>query len=230
MPNELLWLIFIVFDLSAVLLAFRLWGRNGLYAVIACSGIVCNIQVVVTVELFGMVATLGNIVYSSIFLATDILSEHYGHREARRGVWIGFYSLVWATVAMQFAIHFTPDESDFMLGHLQELFGLMPRVVVASLTAYLISQHHDIWSFLFWKRKTGGRYLWLRNNLSTWVSQLVDSVVFTVIAFLGVFEMDILLQIVITTYVLKIIVAVIDTPFLYASKKIAEIRSKQDFV
>ncbi len=225
MPNELLWLIFILFDLSAVLLAFRLWGKNGLYAVIACSGIICNIQVVVTVELFGMVATLGNIVYSSIFLATDILSEHYGRREARRGVWIGFYSLVWATIAMQFAIHFTPDESDFMIGHLRELFGVMPRVVVASLVAYIISQHHDIWSFLFWKERTAGKYLWLRNNLSTWVSQLVDSVVFTAIAFLGVFEMSVLIQIVVTTYVLKIIVALIDTPFLYASGKIAAVRS-----
>lgn len=225
MPNELLWLIFIIFDLCAVLLAFRLWGRNGLYAVIACSGIICNIQVVVTVELFGMVATLGNVVYSSIFLATDILSEHYGRREARRGVWIGFYSLVWATIAMQFAIHFTPDESDFMIGHLRELFGVMPRVVVASLAAYIISQHHDIWSFLFWKEKTAGKHLWLRNNLSTWVSQLIDSVVFTAVAFLGVFEMSVLIQIVITTYVLKIIVALIDTPFLYASGRIVAARS-----
>jgi len=222
--NEVLWLVFIFFDLSAVLLAFRLWGRHGLYAIIACSGIVCNIQVVVTVELFGLVATLGNVVYASIFLATDILSEHYGTREARRGVWIGFYSLAWATVAMQFAIHFVPDESDFMIEHLRELFNLMPRVVIASLVAYLVSQHHDIWAFAFWKQKTSDRHLWLRNNASTFVSQLADSIVFTLIAFFGVFETDVLIQIIATTYVLKLIVAAIDTPFLYVSRIVARDR------
>jgi uncharacterized integral membrane protein (TIGR00697 family) len=201
-----------------------MWGKTGLYAVIACSGIVCNIQVMVTVELFGVVATLGNIVYASIFFATDIISEHYGSREARRGVWIGFFSLIWATIAMQLAIRFVPDESDFMLGHLTEVFSLMPRVVVASLAAYLVSQHHDIWAFAFWKQKTSGRYLWFRNNASTFISQLADSVVFTLIAFLGVFDTDVLVQIVATTYILKLIVAVIDTPFLYISRSIARHR------
>ncbi len=221
MANEILWLIFIVFNLSVVLLVFRLFGRTGLYALIACSGIICNIQVVVTVELFGMVATLGNVVYATIFLATDILSEHFGAYAARKGVWLGFFSLVWATIAMQFAVHFMPHESDFMLTHVTELFHLMPRVVVASLIAYLLSQHHDIWAFKFWKNKTRGRFLWLRNNASTLVSQLIDSVVFSLIAFAGVFETDILVQIVVTTYLLKLIVALCDTPFLYLSKIIA---------
>jgi len=208
--NEILWLIFILFDLSVVLLAFWRWGKTGLYVMIACAGIICNIQVVVTVELFGLVATLGNVVYASIFLATDILSEHFGTREARKGVWIGFFSLVWATIAMQFAINFVPDESDFMLQHVSEIFSFMPRIVLASLVAYLLSQHHDIWAFAFWKKKTGGKFLWFRNNASTFISQLADSIVFTLVAFLGVFETDVLVQIVATTYVLKLIVAVID--------------------
>jgi len=221
MNNELLWILFILFDLTAVLIAFRLWGKTGLYALIACSGIVCNIQVVVTVELFGLVSTLGNIVYASIFLATDILSEHYGSKSARKGVWIGFFSLVWATIAMQFAIRFIPHESDFMMSHLEGIFSFMPRVVGASLVAYLVSQHHDIWAFHFWKRKTSGRFLWLRNNASTLVSQMIDSVTFTLIAFLGVFEASVLLQIVVTTYLMKLIVAVLDTPFLYWSRRMA---------
>jgi uncharacterized integral membrane protein (TIGR00697 family) len=115
-----------------------------------------------------------------------------------------------------------------MLGHLREVFSVMPRVVIASLVAYLVSQHHDIWAFAFWKQKTSGRYLWLRNNASTFVSQLADSVVFTLIAFLGVFETGILIQIIATTYVLKLIVAVIDTPFLYLSRIVAVGRSVLD--
>lgn len=220
MPNELLWLIFIIFDLSAVTLAFRLWGKNGLYAMIASSTIICNIQVLVIIKMFGLVATLGNIVYASIFLSTDILSECYGKKEARRGVWIGFFCLFWATIAMQFAIHFVPDITDFMMPHLQRIFALLPRIVGASLAAYLISQHHDIWAFHFWKKRTEGRHLWLRNNLSTAVSQLIDSVVFSLGAFLGEFPAWTLIQIIITTYVFKIIVALIDTPFLYFARKL----------
>ncbi|MFH1893715.1 MAG: queuosine precursor transporter [Candidatus Zixiibacteriota bacterium] len=221
MHNEILWILFVIFDLSVVLLAFRLWGKNGLYAMIACSGIICNIQVVITVQLFGLVATLGNIVYASIFLATDILSEHFGPRAARKGVWIGFFTLIWATVAMQFAVHFVPDESDFMLGHARELFSLMPRIVVASLVAYLISQHHDIWAFDFWKKRTAGKHLWLRNNASTLISQFMDSLVFTLIAFVGEFDTGVLIQILITTYLMKVIVAVADTPFVYLSRSFA---------
>jgi len=220
MTNELLWLIFLVFDLSLVILAFRLWGKFGLYAMIASSVIICNIQVIVFVEMFGMVATLGNIVYASIFLSTDILSECYGKKEARRGVWIGFFSLFWAILAMQFAIRFIPDASDSMMPHLKSIFEILPRVGVASLIAYLISQHHDIWAFHFWRMKTGGRMLWLRNNLSTLVSQLIDSLVFTLIAFWGTVGSSELLQIIVTTYLFKLIVAGVDTPFIYLANRI----------
>lgn len=222
MYNEVLWLVFMLLNLSVVIVAFRMWGKIGLYVAIACSGIICNIQVVAFVELFGLVATLGNIVYASIFLATDILSEHYGVKEARKGVWIGFFFLAWATVAMQFAINFVPAQvAGGRFEHLVAIFEFMPRIVVASLIAYLVSQHHDIWAFAFWKHKTSGRYLWLRNNASTWISQLADSIVFTLIAFYGEVGVGVLIDVVVTTYILKLVVAVVDTPFLYLSKIVA---------
>ncbi|HEQ98056.1 MAG TPA: VUT family protein [candidate division Zixibacteria bacterium] len=220
MPNEILWFIFLIFDLSAVILMFKLWGKHGLYAMIASSVIICNIQVIAIVKMFGLVATLGNIVYASIFLSTDILSECYGKKEARRGVWIGFFCLFWAMIAMQFAIRFVPDASDFIMPHLKQVFSLLPRVSAASLAAYLISQHHDIWAFHLLKKKTEGRYLWLRNNLSTAVSQLIDSLVFTLGAFWGVYGYEVLIQIIVTTYLFKIIVAALDTPFIYLARKL----------
>lgn len=220
MPNELLWIIFLIFDLAMVIAAYRLWGRIGLYAMIAGSVIICNIQVVVVIEMFGLTATLGNIVYASIFLATDILSENYGKREARKGIWIGFFCLFWMIAAMQFAIQFKPSGFDRMMPHLTEIFSFLPRIAVASLAAYLISQHHDVWAFHQLKARTGGRLLWLRNNLSTAVSQLLDSVAFTMIAFYGMFPASELFQIVVTTYLFKVIVAALDTPFLYLARKI----------
>ena len=155
MVNEILWFLFLLFDLMAVLLAFRFWGKTGLYIMIAVSAIICNIQVIIIVKLFGLVATLGNIVYASIFLSTDILCECYGKKEAQKGVWIGFFFLFWALITMQFAINFIPDTADTMMPHVEKIFAFLPRVALASLIAYLISQHHDIWAFHFWKLKTG---------------------------------------------------------------------------
>ena len=218
MSNELLWFIFIVVDLSFSLIAFYIWGKYGLYVMMATGIIICNIQVIKTIQIFGFVATLGNIVYASIFFNTDILSEIYGKKEAKKAVWMGFYALIVATVAMQFAIRFKPDASDIMQPHLRAIFNFMPRIVLASLSAYLISQHHDVWAFHFWKRLTGERRLWLRNNLSTMVSQLIDTTVFTFLAFWGTFPWPVFWQIFITTYIFKWIIALIDTPFLYFAR------------
>jgi len=218
MPNEVLWVIFIVLDLSFSLLAFHIWGRNGLYAMIVVGTIVANLQVVKTVQMFGMVATLGNIVYASIFLNTDILNEVYGTHAARQGVWIGFYTLIVTVVAMQFAIWFHPDVSDTIQPHLEAIFGVLPRIALASIVAYLISQHHDIWAFHFWKKRTDGRFLWLRNNASTMVSQLIDTGIFTFVAFVGLFPWSVFWQIFITTYLFKWLIAAADTPFLYFAR------------
>lgn len=222
MPNEILWFIFIVVDLSISLLAFRLWGKAGLYIMIVVGTIVCNIQVIKVIQIFGLIATLGNIVYASIFFNTDILNEIYGKREARQAVWMGFFALITATVAMQFAIRFKPDVSDIMQPHLEAIFNFMPRIVFASLVAYLVSQHHDVWAFHFWKRKTKGKYLWLRNNASTMVSQLIDTTLFTFLAFWGVFSWNVFWQIFLTTYIFKWIIAALDTPFLYLARRMAK--------
>ncbi|PIZ54623.1 transporter, partial [Candidatus Uhrbacteria bacterium CG_4_10_14_0_2_um_filter_41_7] len=89
-----------------------------------------------------------------------------------------------------------------------------PRITVASFIAYLISQHHDVWAFHFWKKKTNGKHLWLRNNASTVVSQLIDTVVFTFIAFYGVLP---IVPLILGTWVVKILIALIDTPFIYGA-------------
>ena len=180
--------------------------------------IVCNIQVLKIIEIFGLVATLGNILYGSIFLATDLLGEAFGKKEAQRGVWLGFFALLFMTISMQFALLFKPHESDFIHQSLKNIFGLIPRVAFASLVAYLTSQLHDVWAFHFWRDKTKGRHLWFRNNASTLISQAIDSVVFVMIAFYGVFEKNILLSILFTTYMIKVLVALLDTPVIYIGR------------
>ncbi len=219
MTNEVLWGLLLILNFGFITIAWAIWGKVGLLVWIAIAGITANLQVSKTVEILGFTATLGNIVYAGSFLATDILSERYGKHAARTGVWIGFFSLVTFTVLMQVALVFHPAASDGMQMYLERVFGLLPRIVVASLTAYLISQRHDIWAYQFWRERFPGP-IWLRNNLSTIVSQLIDSVVFTLVAFLGVFPPRILMEIVVTTYIFKAVVAVADTPFLYLALKL----------
>ena len=219
MPNEIIWLILTLVDFAALLFVYRFFGKEGLYAAIAISIILCNIQVLKIVELFGLTATLGNILYGSIFLATDILNEKYGKKAAQKGVWIGFYAIIFATIIMQIALVFKPAEGDFIQPALKQIFDFLPRVAIASIVAYAVSQFFDVWLFNRLKMITSGQKLWLRNNISTMISQLIDTLVFCFIAFWGVFSQQIFIEIAITTYLFKWLVAVLDTPFIYLAKK-----------
>ena len=227
MLNELLWILLLLVTFIIQILAYRFFGKNGLYAWIAIAIILANIQVMKTIGFFGLVTALGNIIYGTTFLTTDILSENYGKKEAKKAVWIGFFMLISVTIIMQITLFFTPHSTDNLSPALQQIFGLLPRITIASLTAYLISQFHDIWAFEFWKKMFKGKHLWFRNNLSTMTSQLIDNVIFTWIAFIGffglfgwnqVFTWDIIIQIFLVSYTMKWFVALLDTPFVYLSK------------
>ncbi len=217
--NEWLWLLMLIINFLAIIIAYRLWGKLGLFIWVPIAAIIANIQVTKTIELFGFEATLGNIIYATSFLTTDILSENYGKKAARKAVGIGFFALIVMAALMNAAIWFIPAPSDFVQESMTTIFSLMPRIALASLAAYGVSQLHDIWAYDFWKSKyPAKRSIWIRNNLSTMVSQLIDSVVFTFIAFYQVFPTAVLIEITATTYFLKWIVAVADTPFIYLAK------------
>jgi hypothetical protein len=220
MTNELLWFGLMILCYLAVLLIYKLFGRKGLFAWVAMSIILANIQVMKTIQIFGLVTAEGNIVYSSIFFVSDILNEVYGKNEARKAVYVGFFVLVMTTVIMQVTLMFIPDSSDTMAPHLAAIFGFMPRIALASLAAYICSQMYDVWMYAFIKKYHGRKLLWLRSNVSVIFSQLIDNTMFTLIAFYGIFSWDIILQIYVTSLMLKIIVSFVDTPFLYLARNI----------
>ncbi|MCL1821714.1 MAG: queuosine precursor transporter [Prolixibacteraceae bacterium] len=226
MHNELIWLVEIILNFLLIIAAYKLFGKWGLIMWIPVSIIIANIQVVQTIELFGFSATLGNVVYATSFLVTDILSENYGKKEAGKAVWIGFFSLLAMTVLMNIALLYRPLADDAFSAEtysaLDTIFSLMPRIALASVVAYVVSQRHDVWAFHFWKNRfPADRHLWVRSNFSTMVSQLFDSAIFVLIAFWGVFEKSILLEIFLTTYFFKWLVALADTPFVYWARKIS---------
>ena len=233
MNNEILYLLQTVVGLAFTLIAFRL-GKHWLYGYIAVCIILANIFVTKEITLFGLTATGGNVVYGAIFLTTDILAEHYGKRAARRAVFIGFFVSLFYVVMSQFMAAFpinpnseNPEMAKTISEGMGAIFSFAPSIILASMTAYLVSQLHDIWAFHFIKMKTKGKLLWLRNNCSTWVSQMIDSVIFCLLAFLVfpkimlgsefVKELPVIIEIILSTYILKILVAVIDTPFIYLS-------------
>lgn len=220
MINELLWIGLLFLSFLMVIISYRLFGKTGLFIWTALAVILANIQVMKTIQVFGLVTALGNVIYSSLFLVTDILNENHSKKDAQKAVWIGFFILIATTIIMQITILFVPDESDFLSPHITEIFSFLPRIAFASLTAYLLSQSYDVWFFAKLKKKYQSKHLWLRNNMSTICSQVLDNIIFTLIAFVGVFTWDIIAQIFLTSLALKVIVAAIDTPFIYWARKI----------
>ncbi len=215
MTNEFLFIFLSLFSLSLVLLAF-LAGRVWLISLIAVNAVLLNIFVTKGIYIFGMATTGGNILYASIFFATDLLGEHYGKKDATKAVMVGFFASLFFLAASQSILMFSPADYDIAHQSLEKIFSFVPRIVFGSMIAYLISQNLDVWLFLKIKYFTKGKYLWLRNNASTMISQLVDSIIFTLIAFLGVYPN--IWQFILFTYIIKIIVSAIDTPFIYLSK------------
>lgn len=221
LSNEWLWILMLVLDFGLLFALYRYLGKLGLFIWIPLATILANVQVIKVVELCGQNATLGNIAYASIFLATDILSENHSRRDANLAVLLGFISMLTTVAVMSLAVAFTPAADDFSQPSLQTIFGVMPRVLLGSLTAFVISQFSDIHIYYFFKRiLPATRWLWVRNNVSTLTSQLLDTMIFTSIAFVGFFPSDVFWSIVWTTYVLKGLIALLDTPLIYLAKRI----------
>ena len=228
MPNECIFIITVLVYLGSVLLLYRIFGKNGLYAFAIFGTLLGNIAVCKNVNIFGVATTAGNVLYASTFLVTDILSEKYGKKDASRAVAYSFSIMLLWMLGTQLILWFTPNENDYINESLKIVFGLVPRITIASLAGFVCSQNLDVFLYHFIWSKTGntGAKLWLRNNGSTLVSQLIDTVIFTFIAFWGVYPAKVFLSILITTYLFKAIVALLDTPFMYWARRITPLTEK----
>jgi queuosine precursor transporter len=221
MDNASLFIFQIIIGLTFTLVAFR-FGLSWLMALIAVQTVIMNIFVLKMMNIFTFEITGGNVLYASIFLGTDMICEHYGKDKARQAVWIGFFTSVFFVIMSQFIMWYTPsglEGSTFLHSTLTTIFQTTPRIVLASMGAYLLSQNLDIYIFTKIKKLTGERFLWLRNNGSTLVSQLVDSVFFTFVGLYGIVaNAENVWQIILFTYIVKVVIAIMDTPFIYLSK------------
>lgn len=213
--NTGLFFVTAVVTFSLLVLVSKLFGKEGIYAWVGMAVVVANIFVCKNVDLFGLSATLGNVLFGTVFLATDILTELYDVQSAKKAVWLGVSIEVITIVLTQIALLFTPNSLDFVHGSMQNIFGLFPRIAIASCSMFIFANQLDIFLFDKLRKKTNGKYLWLRNNLATIVSQCVENYLFYIIAFLGIYSMHDILIMTLTCCIIEIIVAVLDTPFLY---------------
>ena len=177
--------------------------------------IVANIMAVKLISIGPWVVPVAVIAYPFTFLVTDTISEIYGRHMATRIVWFGFIMNL-LMVALLYLGKVIPPAS-FWQGQdaYNRILGAVPRIVFASMIAYLLSQHHDVFAFHFWRKRTNGKHLWLRNNASTMVSQGIDSVLFITIAFIGVVPINVLFNMIGVQYVIKLCIALADTPICY---------------
>lgn len=220
--QELLWLSTLVLDLGGTVLLYRLFGKAGLQVAIATAIILANLQGPKLTVIFGLETTLGVIFYSSIFFATDVLSENYGKAEANKAVWMGFSVSVIVLVMLSLALLYQPstlpDTAEFsssIHNAFATIVNFTPFMIAGSLLAYVTSQTFDVWAFHKIRTITGRRWLWLRNNLSTMSSQVIDTAIFALVAWGPIVGIRKALSLGFAKYVFKLVIALIDTTFIY---------------
>ncbi len=226
--NEIILILSLLALFTAVVFVYKFFGKAGMFAFGAMVTIMANIEVLLLVRAFGMEQTLGNVLFASTFLITDILSENEGKKEANKSVHLGIVAAVSMVVISQSWFLYSPSPDDWVRPHLEAVFSVTPRLLFASLLGYILSQkldvflYHKIWAFT--EKKTGSkkRFLWVRNKVATLTAQIVNTLIFNIIAFCGMYDTKTLISIIISSYLIYIVTSLLDTPFLYLSRKLTK--------
>lgn len=228
MNNEILLILNLIVIYGATLIFYRLFGKSGLYAWTAFATVAANIEVLIVIDAFAMEQTLGNIMFASTFAVTDILSENHGKKEANKAVYLGIAVSLMFIIITKFWLTFIPSPNNFTTEAFQTIFSNTPRVMLAGFSVYVISQlfdvwvYHKLWAYTERKCGNGKKYLWVRNNVATLLSQLINAALFNLFAFYGVYDSITLTSIIVSTYIIYVAAALLDTPVVYLSRRIHE--------
>ena len=217
--NIVLGIISIIATFSIVVGIEKIFKKEGLYVWISIATIMANILVCKSIDILGLTASLGNVMFASIFLATDILSEKYDVKDSRKAVILAIVSQIIFIMTTTLAISYIPSETDLSNDSMKTLFSINTRVSISSIVMFGASNMLDIYLFEKLKRKFP-KQLWLRNNVSTIISNCLENYFFVFFAFVGIYNYSTILSIATTTSILEIIIAICDTPFMYIAKKL----------
>jgi len=219
--NEIIFLTKIAAESAFVLLANRL-GKEWVVLTIAVNLILISVLGAKVVTAFGLVTNAGNVFYAGVFLAVQLLVERYGRKEGWHAVFTGFGAIVFfltmsAITQFQVSANLSAPTIDADAA-ITTLFGFVPRIALASVTAFLAAQTVNVMLYDDMHARMGSRHLWLRSFMATVAGQLVDSVIFFYLAFSGVLPPDLLLEAVVVGFIVKTLIGAMCIPVLYASR------------
>ena len=220
MGNEFLLCLSVVVIYGGIVLAYGFFKTKGLLVFAVLATVLANIEVVLLIKAFGMEQTLGNVLFASTFLITDALSEIRGKRVAQESIKLTIFGSVVFLMASQMWLLYTLQDASLHTA-MAQIFSQTPRIVIVSLIVFAIASYVDVRLYHWWWKlstKIWGRrerFLWLRNNASTLLSQLLNTILFSFGAFYGVLEIDVIMQIIFSSYVIFIFTSLLDTPALY---------------
>ena len=207
----------ILVTFSLVVLIEKIFKKEGLYVWVSIATILANLTVCKMIDVFNFTTSLGNVIFASTFLATDIISEKYSAKEARKAVYLSIFAGITFIIITQLTLLFTPSSDDVVQGAMKTLFAINLRTSVASMGMFFIANMLDIYIYNKLKEKLPKK-LWLRNNVATITCNCIENYFFNTLAFIGIFSLPVIISIATTTTIIEIVIAVCDTPFLYLSK------------
>lgn len=220
MLNNILLFVSIIGIFSIMLLIKKFLGKEGLIGWMGIASILANLLIIKSVDLLGISSTLGNVLFASNFLATDMLTENYGYGEAKKGIKFGISAVLIFMIITQVALIYVPNSEDIAQKSYELLFGFVPRISIASVSLFALSNIIDIRLYEYLRKKTNGKKMWLRNNLCTILCNGGENFIFYLIAFGGIMSIQTIFAIGLSATIIETIIALCDTPFLYLSKKI----------
>lgn len=217
MFNIILMILSMLICFSALIIVERIFKRDGMIVWVAVASVLANILVCKTINIAGFASALGNVMFASNFLATDILTEKYDAKDGKKAVILGLVAVIGFVLTTQIALLFTPDSSDTAQDSMKTLFNFSLRTSIASVTMYFVSNMLNIYIFEKLKEKIPGK-LWFKSGFSTIISNCSENYLFAFGAFLGILDIPTILSIATLGTVIEIIVGIFQTPFIYLAK------------
>ncbi len=221
MNNLVISIVYLLLTFSLTVLIYKKFGRVGLYIFMSVSVIISNIETIKLIDFYGVTVSLGNISYGSIFLITDILSEKYGKESCKKAIRFSFLMMIIFTIFMKLFLSYTPSSIDNSNEAFLTIFNYMPRITIASLLAYYISSSCDAYLYSYFKNRYNK--IFISNNLSTFISQIIDTFLFCTISFFNTMSVKDLLSLGLSMLIFKWLIALLDTPFMYLANSIKKV-------
>lgn len=209
--NELIFLIHLVCIGFTTLVMLR-FGLPGLVSFLCVQALLANLFVIKQINLLGLNATASDVYIVGSVLTLNLIQEYYGKPEARKAIWMSFALLVFYTIVSQVHLAYMPSISDFSQAAYDAILSFMPRITIASMVTYVIVQYFDTYFYGILRIITHGRFLTARNMISIFASQLLDTILFSILGLYGIVEN--IMQIMLISFGIKMIAMLALVPLI----------------